>query len=367
MMFGVSRLHRRMHNKMLVADNVAAVVGGRNLADEYFGAAPDVNFADLDLLIAGPVVQELSASFDEYWNSRWAVPVESISLVKVSSAEAERTGAQLTKRLEEHRKQNPAYFERAEQLSGGMTKLQPELPWVWATGHAVYDTPEKMGDTGALEAVNHIGPRLLQQLDPIQSELVMISAYFIPGNGGTEKLGALARRGVSVSVITNGLASTDVTAVFAAYAAYRERLLRDGVQLYEIRTDPGLKAKARERGLAFGSSAVSLHTKAIVFDGSKVFIGSMNLDPRSQRWNTEVGVLVDSREIAEQVLALARIAMEPENSYHVVLEPQDHGAARLNWIATENGREVRHMSEPAGSWRRFKATITDPLLPEELL
>jgi putative cardiolipin synthase len=279
----------------------------------------------------------------------------------------QRKRAQLSKQLEEHRKQNPAYFDRAEQLSDRMSKLQPELPWVWATGHAVYDTPEKMGDRGALETVTHIGPRLLQQLDPIQSELVMIAAYFIPGNGGAEKLGALARRGVSVSVITNGLASTDVTAVFAAYAVYRERLVRDGVQLYEIRTDPGVKAKARELGLAFGASAVSLHTKAIVFDGSKAFIGSMNLDPRSQRWNTEVGVLVDSREVAQQVLALARIAMRPENSYRVVLEAQDHGTARLTWIASENGREARHMSEPAGSWRRFKATITDPLLPQELL
>jgi cardiolipin synthase C len=362
LLLGVSRLHRRMHNKMLVADNAVAVVGGRNLADEYFGAASEVNFADLDLLIAGPITRQISASFDEYWNSSWAAPVESVGTVQVSDQDVSRMRAGLGRRLEKHRKNNPDYFAETERLSTGVKALQPEAPWIWATGHVVYDSPDKMGDTGSLQEPTHIGPRLRSLLEPLQSELVMMSAYFIPGDEGAAKLEELARRGVHVSVITNGLASTDVTAVFAAYAPYRLALAQSGVQLYEVRPDPAAREQAKKRKLAFGSSTASLHTKSIVFDGATAFVGSMNLDPRSQRWNTEVGVLVHSVELSQQILSVARIGMQPDNTYHVIAESD-----RLIWVYEDQGKAIRRTSEPASSWRSFKAHFMTWMLPQELL
>jgi putative cardiolipin synthase len=362
---GVSRLHRRMHNKMLVADNTAAIIGGRNLADEYFGAAPDMNFADLDLLIAGPVVREVSASFDEYWNSRWAVPIESLTAALKVDVKQER--AKLDKKLEEHRQRDPEYLRELDRAGEITAKLEPELSWVWASGHAVYDSPDKMSDQAEITAATHIGPRLLELLDPVQSELVIISAYFIPGDDGAARLEALAERGVRVTVVTNGLAATDVTAVYAAYAPYRERLVRGGVQLYEISPDPKIRAEAKKHGMVMGSSSASLHTKAIVFDGKRAFVGSMNLDPRSQLWNTEIGVLVESPEFAQQILKLLQISTRSDNSYHVVPDTTKGGKGKLNWIGMKDGAEYRYTSEPAGWWRSFEATMMNWVLPEELL
>ncbi len=367
LLLGVGRLHRRMHNKMLVADNAAAIVGGRNLADEYFGAAPGVNFADLDVLMAGPIVRDLSASFDAYWNSDWAAPIAAITSVKPTAEQAMRMRGQLSTQLAEHRKQHPEYVAELDRLSSDVRLLHPQLPWVWADAHVVYDAPEKMADTGAIQEASHIGPRLRNLLEPVQSEVVMISAYFIPGAEGAERLEALARRGVHVAVITNSLASTDVPAVFAAYAPYRLGLARSGVQLYELRADAAAREEAKKRHLAFGASAASLHTKAIVFDGATAFIGSMNLDPRSQRWNTEVGVLVHSVELSQEILLVAQLAMQPDNSYHVVVESGGKHSDRLIWVYEERGEIKRQAREPASSGRVFKTKVMRWLMPEGLL
>jgi len=196
---------------------------------------------------------------------------------------------------------------------------------------------------------------------------VIISAYFIPGDDGAARLEALAERGVRVTVVTNGLAATDVTAVYAAYAPYRERLVRSGVQLYEISPDPKIRTEAKKHGMVMGSSSASLHTKAIVFDGKRAFVGSMNLDPRSQRWNTEIGVLVESPELAQQILKIIHIGARPDNSYHVTLDTTKGAKGKLNWIGTKDGAEYRYTSEPAGWWRNFEATMMNWVLPEELL
>jgi cardiolipin synthase C len=153
-----------------------------------------------------------------------------------------------------------------------------------------------------------------------------------------------------------------VTAVFAAYAPYRLALARSGVQLYEVRPDAIGRGQAKKHKLAFGSSAASLHTKSIVFDGAKAFVGSMNLDPRSQRWNTEVGVLVESAELAQQILSVAKLAMRPGNTYHVIAD-----SGRLVWVYEDKGQEKRSTTEPASAWRGFKANVMSWMLPQELL
>jgi putative cardiolipin synthase len=143
--------------------------------------------------------------------------------------------------------------------------------------------------------------------------------------------------------------------------------VRGGVQLYEISPDPKIRAEAKKHGMVMGSSSASLHTKAIVFDGKRAFVGSMNLDPRSQLWNTEIGVLVESPEFAQQILKLLQVSTRSDNSYHVVPDTTKGGKGKLNWIGMKDGAEYRYTSEPAGWWRSFEATIMNWVLPEELL
>jgi putative cardiolipin synthase len=350
-----------MHNKMFVADNEAGVVGGRNIGDEYFGAREGVNFADMDLLAAGPAVQDLSRSFDEFWNSEWAYPIEALHAAKPDPAALEK-GRKL---LAAHRSaaQDSDYAKR---LRGSdlLKRLEgQDLPLIWAPARIVYDRPEKAGSERQPADDLKLGPQLKAAVAEPRSNFLISSPYFIPGERGVASFRQLREKGVRIRIVTNSFAGNDVALVHSGYARYRKDLLKLGVELYELK--PSLAAAPEEDRQRFGSSGASLHAKVFIVDRERVFVGSLNLDPRSLELNTELGFVVESRELAELLARQFEELIRPAYTYRLVLGPQDGG---LLWISEENGKEVRFTRDPeVGFWRRFSTWFLSFFAPESLL
>jgi len=355
------RINHRMHNKMFVADNQAGVVGGRNIGDEYFGAREGVNFADLDLLALGPVVQDLSRSFDEYWNSEWAYPIEALHGLKPDLAALEK-GREM---LAAHRSaaQDSEYAKRLRESDLLKKLLAQELPLVWAPAQIVYDKPEKAGSGGDPDKTVRLGPQLVSVVTDVRSELIISSPYFIPGENGITLFGKLRKQGVRVRILTNSFAANDVAVVHSGYAQYRKDLVKLGVELYEIK--PSLTEASEQERKSFGSSGASLHAKSFIFDRQQLFVGSLNLDPRSLYLNTELGIVVDSPDLADTLARQFEELLRPAYSYRLALDAPD---GDLVWISEENGREVRHTRDPeVGFWRRFSTWFLSVFAPESML
>jgi putative cardiolipin synthase len=355
-----SRLNHRMHNKSFIADNTVAIVGGRNIGDDYFDAGEDTHFRDLDLIAIGPVVRQASVAFDDYWNCEAAYPVQAFRGAHAGHAELAALRVQLGR--EARRFAQSDYAQATlEQLPHGPSGDRPGK-WFWGPAELVADQPEKI-EAGAEAAQLRIGPDIKALLDDASHDVRLISPYFIPGDDGTAFLAGIAGRGVDVRVLTNSLASTDEPAVHAGYSRYREPLLRGGVQLYELRPEPGAKQPATDAGK---SSGVSLHAKAIVVDARKVFIGSMNMDGRSRLLNTEMGIIVDSAPLAEAVERFFDTATAPSSAWHVMLEPgEDPAHAALQWRARDGSRQVTRESDPGATTGRKVEVNLIKLLPIE--
>jgi len=356
-----ARLNRRMHNKLWIADNAVAVIGGRNLSDAYFSADTRSNFADLDVLVAGPAVAEASRSFDEYWNSEWAVPIQAFTGPTLDPGHAERLMSELAERAAAFHGSDYV----AELLASGFGPLvragQVEL--IAAPAVVLHDPPAKRQD-GATEPQRPLLERLRQTVEAAQAELMLISPYFVPPERGIDTLCELRRRGVRVRVLTNSLASTDVAAVHAGYARYRPRLLACGVALYELQP----AAPQSGRGRRLPAPRVSLHAKAVVVDRRSILIGSMNLDPRSRWTNTEVAVLIDSAAIGGELGRWFDQAASLEHSFSLQLATPGDPDAALIWTGREGGALQRFDSEPGTSWwQRAAAHLLGALVPEEML
>jgi len=360
--FGDStRLNRRMHNKLWIADNAAAVIGGRNLGDAYFHVRGEDDFADLDVLAAGPIVAEVSRSFDDYWNSESAVPIQAFLGELPGAEQLDQIFSQMAARAERFRESDYAQTLRATDL--GRLVRSGQFSVIPARATALYDSPARHQGTTA-EQPGHIFSVLRNIIDSAQQEAILISPYFIPSERGMGVLCALARRGVRVSVLTNSLASTDVPVVHAGYARYRPRLLACGVALHELRPSTMRSGGARA-GL---SSGASLHTKAVVVDRKVVLVGSMNLDPRSRQSNSEISVLIESAVLGGQLGTLFEEATTLDQSFRIELAKPGDEHAPLVWIGREKNELVSYTSEPLASWwRRFVCGVLGALAPEELL
>lgn len=354
------RLNRRLHAKLWIADGAMAVTGGRNLGDAYFNAARERDFADLDVLAAGPVVTEMSRSFDLYWNSPWAVPIAAILGPAPAPPELERAWADLDRRAERFRESD--YIRALRRTAFGAQLRSGELPLVVAPAQALYDAPDEA--PGQADArVSAIFTSIRAAAEATQHELLLVSPYLVPGARGVALLCALTQRGVRVRILTNSLASTDVPLVHAGYARYRPQLLACGVELHELRPSA---AHARTRiGL---SSGASLHSKAVVVDGKVVFIGSMNLDPRSRLLNSELALRIESPALGREMTTLFDDATTPDQAYRVGLDVPGDPTSALHWDAVVDGRPTRYTDEPlAGAWRRWFVRLLGRLAPEDLL
>ena len=349
------RLNRRMHNKSFTIDNQATIVGGRNIADEYFETGEGLSFADFDVLAVGEAVRGVSAEFDVYWNSGSAYPARLIidrepapSRAEFAQRARQIAGTPTSRAYEEAIRRTP---QVREVLAGA-------LQFEWTTARVVHDDPDKTLAESRDERSLQLLPQLIEAFGPPAKEFDLVSPYFVPGPEGTAALVALARRGVRVRILTNSLAGTDEVSVHAGYERRRKDLLRAGVELYEIKPSA---APILQRGEEIGKhSAAGLHAKTFAVDRAKAFVGSFNFDPRSAKLNTEMGLVIDSPTLARN-LAMQLDNASPSLAYRVTLDPDDS----LVW---HDGLGNTLREEPETSWgRRLKVRIFSWLPIEWLL
>ena len=400
--FDFTRINRRMHNKTLTADGAATIVGGRNVGDEYFDAGGDLGFVDLDVVAVGPVVAQVAASFDAYWRSDSAYPVERL-LPAPDAAQRERLERAVAAVRDE-----PAARHYLDKIRDGRVMrdlVAKELPFEWAAASLVVDDPAKA--LGRARPERMLPSRLERAIgEPPQHEFALVSPYFVPGREGTAMLAGMAGSGVRIRVLTNALESTDVAAVHSGYARRRRALLRSGIELWELKRSAsgiriGPRGSGRSRrgrpdvaatvpepvaadgeggrgGLGIGSgsgagsgsgsgvagrSDASLHAKAFEIDRERIVIGSFNFDPRSALHNTELGLVIESPAWA---LRLSRSFDQqiPVNAYRVRIDA--HG--RLEWTERRaDGSEVLYHREPNASIGRKLLVWLLGLLPIERL
>lgn len=338
------RVTKRMHNKTLIADNQSAIVGGRNLGDEYFDASSDFLFSDMDVLCAGPVVGPVSHSFDRYWNSEESYPLDALPIKKPEGDLIREVRTRLRENWEQ------AHSHKEQSALRDLKPLTMLEPLTWAQADVSVDPPHKVQQDSEMNESRPL-TRLDQLLDHATEEFIAISPYFVPQDEGVDWLTSIASRGIKVRILTNSLASLDVAAVYAGYRRYREPLLKGGVKLYEFKPIPGRRTKQTLRG---SSSRASLHAKVYVIDRKDLVISSFNLDPRSIKLNTELAVVIHSPELAAQVAKMFEDSIAPDSSYAVRLKPTSGGDSELVWITEEEGRIVeRDREPPAGFWRRM--------------
>ncbi|HTR59140.1 MAG TPA: phospholipase D family protein [Casimicrobiaceae bacterium] len=360
-LFFTRRLNSRMHNKLFVADNAAALVGGRNIGDEYFQASPKVERADFDVLVIGPAVPRLSQSFDTYWNSELAIPVEGLLVNKPTTAALDRYRDELA---QSRTKVLPSTKQLKLDQPGPVAEALSGKQLVWARAEVLYDAPEKTKVESGEQPGHLLRHRLEDALHEVKSELRVASPYLVPGEDGMKLVEALRARGVRVRILTNSLETTDMTIAHGGYRHYRQRLLEDGVELYEVRAFPEDPGDGSERIKSKKTSEFAMHAKVFALDDNRLFLGSMNFDARSLRLNTEVGLLIDSPELTKQVSDRFDAIAQPANCYIPTLGQLDaSGKRKLVWKTEENGKMVELTAEPSSDLLRSVQTELLSLLP----
>ncbi|MDM0055097.1 phospholipase D-like domain-containing protein [Variovorax fucosicus] len=357
-----ARVNRRMHNKLFMADGAFAIAGGRNVANEYFRHSTEANFLDFDVLLLGEVVPQLASVFDRYWNSRHAYPLDALEPAPFDQADLPAAFERLTAAAEtafpppDGDSSDPLGYAP---LSAELARAQPMRHLSIGTVAARADDPAKV--SGQTHRNDSVTAHFVAALQSARQHVLLVSPYFIPGDVGLEVLRELRGRGVRVEVVTNALASNDEPFASAAYARYREALMAMGVELYEI-SSRQMKTDRMLRD-ALGRSTGRSHAKLTVIDDTKVFVGSMNLDMRSARANTELGLLIDSPQLAAQSTGMLQMA-RARGSYRLRLAD-----GRIRWTAVaEDGVEVVYDDEPeVDLLMRLKVLLIAPLIPEAML
>ena len=336
------RVNHRMHNKLFIMDNAVAIVGGRNIGNHYFEVHQQVNFRDLDVIAGGPVVREASSVFDHFWNSVWAVPIR--ALVDRSPTEADLQAAVQISREQVTQQPYPYPLDQdVARLKSELTAIFEQL--IWASGHMIFDDPNEITRYGRTTTMTEGFYRRIERLN---SELLIEVPYLVVRKRGLEAVKRLRDRGVRIRILTNSLASNDVLAAHAGHAEHRDELIKAGVELYELRSDSAVKKRTFQLS---GAGRSTLHAKVIVFDRKDVFIGSLNLDPRSGDINTEAGLYIESPELAAQVIAYMDEGVVPQNTYQVLLDAEGD----LYWLTETDGKTERYDHDPnSTAWQRAK-------------
>ncbi|WP_250459104.1 phospholipase D-like domain-containing protein [Microbulbifer litoralis] len=345
-----ARLQRRMHNKSLTVDNRVTFIGGRNLSNKYFGIDSEINFGDLDMLAIGAVVPEIAGQFDRYWNSPYSFPVQSVidyrpdADADIAFAEdLERNASRLL----------GSDYGRSLARSPVIDTLSNDADlWYWAETRALYDPPGKVAFPPAADR-QFAGRELMEMITGAERELIVISPYLLPGRRYLRQLIAAARRGVEVHILTNSLASTEVVLVHGAYRKYRRPLLRAGVHLHELSSDLDYRLDNWN-----GESRSLLHAKAFVIDRKRVYVGSFNLDNRSILLNTELGLVIESPQLAAK-MAKNFIRNVGGNAYRLELRGDD-----LLWHRSDGETAS---TDPDTNWLQRAASVISGWLPIESL
>ena len=356
------RLNHRMHNKLFIADGAIVVAGGRNVADEYFMRSMGANFVDMDAFVVGAVVPQLASIFDIYWNSPYVYPVQSIIDVGLDRAQLRARFSQL---VDDGEQMMSLVLPPIDVLGYGAISDDLEsgrLGLIWAPAFAFADPPAKVSartDDQAREMSVAVG--VMERVLGAADEVVISSPYLIPGAKGLAAFDGLTKRKVKVTILTNSLAATDEPLVHTGYARYRVAMLASGVDLYEL--SPTRTQRTSRLGF-LGTSTGRLHAKTAVIDRSLVFIGSMNLDPRSATKNTELGMIVESPELAKEVLRVIHIS-KLQSAYRVRLGSDQRS---LEWLSMDDEKELILTTEPDSTFLlRLRNFLLSPFVPEDQL
>ncbi len=358
------RLNHRMHNKLFIADGAMVVAGGRNIADEYFARSLSGNFVDMDAFMVGAIVPQLENIFDIYWNSAQSYPVTQIITTDRSREQLQEDFSKLVDEGDQMMEVTMpsidilGYGPITEDLDAGRLGLE------WGKAMAFADSPDKVTAMTAEAARSmSVTMNVFDLVMTARSEVMLCSPYFVPGAMGVKAFADLRQRDVKVSVLTNSLASNDVPLVHTGYARYRPDLLRAGVELYELSPTRVLLNKRLDLAIP-GASHGRLHAKTAVIDGSIVFIGSMNLDPRSDSTNTELGVIIRSPELAREVLRVINIT-KLQSAYRLQFGADGRS---LEWLTLDDRGEVIFYAEPDTTFmQRLQSVLFSPFVPEQEL
>jgi putative cardiolipin synthase len=363
-----ARVNRRMHNKSFTADNQYTIVGGRNIGDEYFDAQPDTNFYDFDVLVTGPVVEDVSTQFDIYWNHETAVPVYAFKQNTANAEDLKRVRARLSEHMEAAMDSRYADDVRSSKITNALVGEGIEA--YVGEADVVWDDPGK-GLGKPIDEIATMKDLMGPYFQSANEEIIMISPYYVPGDRGVATTVDRVKQGISVAVLTNSYTSTDSGVVHAGYSRYREPLLAGGVLIYELKPDSRLERRA---GKVAYKSAASLHTKVFILDRKTVFIGSLNLDPRSIDINTEMGIVFHSPEMAADLAkALDETGLGHVYELRLVRSPAESKGEfttytwSIEWLEQIDGETTRHTSEPGvGAWESIKLFFSG-LAPESLI
>jgi putative cardiolipin synthase len=356
------RLNHRMHNKLFIADGAIAVMGGRNIADEYFARGATSNFVDMDVLVVGDAVQQLAAIFDLYWNSRQAYPVAAILGESTDRRETRHRFDQLVDEGDQMRSVAVPPIDMLGHRPLGADLDAGRLTLAWGKAVAFADQPGKVMATSVEMAQSMtVQMNVMDRVALASRQVVISSPYFVPGSTGVEAFAGLTKRGVAVVILTNSLAANDEPLTHVGYARYRVGLVRAGVELHEL-SPAGLRRHSWDAlpGMSHGR----LHAKTAVIDQSRVYLGSMNLDPRSENFNTELGIVAECPELAQDVVRVIDAA-RLQNSYRLRFGPDGES---LEWLPMGSEREPALPSEPEASpLIQLRNLLLGPFVPEQLL
>jgi cardiolipin synthase C len=350
-----------MHNKLLVVDNSVALIGGRNIGNQYFQMDPESQFADDDVFTVGPAVQQLSATFDEFWNSTHLIPAAALGHLRHRAADLEKhrqlaQGSKPMLALDSPGIDYVAMLRTDEPYAGMISGL---LPLAWASAEVASDSPDTENVVKGLIRGRLMSEPVVKAAAQVHTEILMVTPYFVPTSGEMHLLDALLRNNVRVAILTNSLESAPGLLAQAGYNHYRLPLLDDGADLYEVRARQGSRRGSGQTARISKFGNYGLHAKLYVFDRERLFIGSMNFDQRSKHLNTEIGLIIDSPELAQQTAARFDGMTQPENAY--VLSERDRSAGagqNMVWDTMENGKPVEYTVEPAQShWQRIKVRL----------
>jgi putative cardiolipin synthase len=356
--FHKRRLDYRMHNKLLVADNAIALIGGRNVGNQYFQVDPDSQFADDEAFVAGPMTQRLSQEFDEFWNADMVVPAQALGGL-------------------------PAYREPASipVVGGGgvdyLARIDSDEPYrslvsreeflIWTSARLVYDSPDKKYIEQREKRGRLMSQAVEQEIAAVHQEVLIVSPYFVPSDPELSLLEGLQARSASAKVLTNSLEAAPSLAAQSGYDKVRGRVLRAGVKLYEVRAQLDDNRGSGQNGRVSQNGNYALHAKLYVFDRQRCFIGSWNYDQRSLKINTEMGLLIDDPTLAGQVARRVDAMTVPGAAYQVLLDSDSSRGPKLVWETEVDHQRVRLLKEPSRGWlkrEREKMLQLLPLQPE---
>jgi len=362
------RVNRRMHNKSFTADRMVTILGGRNVGDHYFSAGVERQFADFDVIAAGPAAAEVAGMFDRYWLNPVSIPIHALTRKRSSPEKLAESRASLAADVEAMA--NLADFRALASNAVGAEIRRRELALVWGPARLVSDLPEKVV-SDPKDPSTHLLPELRSVVEAARGEVFIVSPYFVPGRNGVEFFRSLRQRGLRVVVLSNSLAANDVTPVHAGYRRYRKFFLLAGVELWEIKPDVLLRAAgrgAKDTRKDGGPPAQSaLHAKIFTFDRNTLFVGSLNLSPRSASINTEMGLVLEVPQLTGPAVNAFEASLA-QNAYRLEFVPGPgpcKECGSIVWVSQEDGREVRYTREPHASLCRRLQVAIFSLLPIE--